>query len=495
MNTAGKTIKKDPIKVKEELSNLYLHLDFSKFEYVNNTFKSIVICNIHKHSFEDSRKNILRTKSGGCRYCSNTGPNAKKTTEEFLQELRSKFDKELDFYDVSKISYSGATADIEITCPDHGYIKRPANYFINTEGPTPCPFCNREVKYLNQFDTLETFKDKFEKRYGQGCILFDRSSYSGSKLKTVFTCREGHDFSMRPNDLINKGRCPKCVNNGSSSYQIEIEEFLSEKVSYLISRAKLRNSKELDILLPEYDLAIEFNGLYWHRENAISKNAHLEKLNYCKTIGLKLIQIFEDEWIERKDIVKSRLINLINQSNKVPARKTIVKEVSIPNAKNFVDTYHIQGYVPSRINIGLYLHDDMVAIASFGDLRFNNEQKEHEYELLRFCSKGNVVGGFSKILSYFTKKYSPKRILSYSDKRWSEGNLYKKTGFTWTGESSPAESWCKNQVRLSRFQTMKHKLKSWPKYSDDKTAEQILIENGWYRVWDCGCDRWEMKFE
>ncbi|MEM4260990.1 MAG: hypothetical protein QXG00_07150 [Candidatus Woesearchaeota archaeon] len=88
---------------------------------------------------------------------------------------------------------------------------------------------------------------------------------------------------------------------------------------------------------------------------------------------------------------------------------------------------HIQGDAPSSINIGLYFEDMLVSLMTFSKSRFD---KNIKWELIRYCTLNfyNVIGGFSKLLSYFIK-HNNGSILSFSDRRFSIGNVYKKNGF------------------------------------------------------------------
>ena len=129
---------------------------------------------------------------------------------------------------------------------------------------------------------------------------------------------------------------------------------------------------------------------------------------------------------------------------------------------------------------------------SFSTPRFTDKYK---YELVRFCNKLNtsVVGGASKLLKYFRNKYKGS-IISYSNKSWSIGDLYKKLGFSYSHTSSPNYRYYKGLNSLSRYACQKHKLKDmFPDLYDlDKTEDQIMSEAKYLKVYDSGNDVWVM---
>jgi hypothetical protein len=144
----------------------------------------------------------------------------------------------------------------------------------------------------------------------------------------------------------------------------------------------------------------------------------------------------------KKDIVKSRIKNILGLTgNKIYARKCEIREVKSSESKLFLNDNHIQGNVNSKIKLGLYYNDELVSLMTFGSLRKNLNQSsiDNVYELLRFCNKLNcsVIGGADKLLKHFIKEYNPKEIISYADRRWSQGDLYSNLGFTEITKNKP----------------------------------------------------------
>jgi predicted DNA-binding protein YlxM (UPF0122 family) len=288
----------------------------------------------------------------------------------------------------------------------------------------------------------------------------------------------------------------------SSREEQEIKDFLINelKIKNIVENSRnLINPYELDIYLPDHKLAIELNGIVWHSQDFGNKdrNYHAKKSKLCADLGIQLIHIFCTEWNSKREIVKSRLANILGRSSKVFARKCHIKQIDNKDAKDFLNKNHIQGYVPASFSFGLYYNNDLVAVQTFGKSRFN---RKYEYELLRYCNKLNtsVIGGASKLLKYFIRNFNPKSIVSYSDIRWNSGKLYKNLGFNFVGTSNPNYFYFKinspHKVLLSRQQFQKHKLKSILPIFDKSLSEwENMRNNGFDRIWDCGNIVWELQ--
>jgi hypothetical protein len=259
------------------------------------------------------------------------------------------------------------------------------------------------------------------------------------------------------------------------TYQIFIT---SLGLTFDLNTRKIISPLELDVFIPSHNIAIEFDGLYWHSELHKPSNYHLNKTELCEKQGIQLIHIFEDEWRDKRDIIKSRLKNILGlTNNKIFGRKTQIKEVNSIDAKEFLNKNHIQGNVNSSIKIGLYLNNELVSLMTFGKGRIALGGDSNQYELLRFCNKldTSVIGGADKLLKYFIKTYKPKDIISYADRRWSQGDLYEKLGFDNTHNSSPNYWYIINNKRKYRFGFRKSIL---VKQGCDinKTEHQIMLD-------------------
>jgi hypothetical protein len=275
--------------------------------------------------------------------------------------------------------------------------------------------------------------------------------------------------------------------------ELEMQEFLnSYSISYIRKDRTVLNGKELDIYLPDFNLAIEMNGVYWHSEIYLDKYYHRDKSNLCKEKGIHLIHIWEDDWKQKRNIVKSIILNKLGLSEtKIFARKCQIKDVSASDALNFLEENHIQGFSPSKYKFGLYHNDELVSLMTFG-WRFTNSKKE--FELIRFCNKRgfNVIGAASKLFSYFVKNTEISEIISYSDLSIFDGNLYQKLGFKRVSTSKPNYFWVVNGIRKHRFNFNKKRLVKLG-YESTKSEAEILHELGYFRTYSCGQEKWIFK--
>jgi len=276
-------------------------------------------------------------------------------------------------------------------------------------------------------------------------------------------------------------------NVSSEEYDLyqHITSFYNEEI--IQSDRKQLSGKEIDIWLPEKKLGIEYHGLYGHSEKP---NAHLEKYKLAKDANIFLIQIFSSEWKNKPEIVSSIIKSKLGIFDfKFHGRKTEVREVSNKEYKLFVDANHIQGNSTAKIKIGLFHENELVSIMSFSKPRFN---KNVEWELVRYCNSLNtqIIGGASKLFNYFIKKYKPNTIISYADARYSTGKIYETLGFDFINHSRPNFFYFKNNEEIleSRQKYQKYKLeKMFPHLFDkNKTGEQIMVDAGYYKIYDAG---------
>lgn len=279
-----------------------------------------------------------------------------------------------------------------------------------------------------------------------------------------------------------------------SDAEREIVNFIKSNSNTVIieSDRSILNPFELDIYLPELSIAIEFNGNYWHSDsNGKDRNYHLNKTIQCADKGIHLIHIWEYIYNQKKDIVLSKINNLLGNSMSVYGRKCSIEEIDTDTAKTFLDSTHIQGYCAAATKIGLFHNNELVAVMTFGIARFD---KKHEYELLRYSSKLNtsVVGGFSKLLKYFVTRFAPTSVVSYSDLTWSMGKVYSKNGFSLKHRAKPSYYYTNDYVNFEhRMAFQKKKMKTKLTVFDPTKSEwENMQNNGYDRIWNCGNDVW-----
>ena len=281
-------------------------------------------------------------------------------------------------------------------------------------------------------------------------------------------------------------------NRTGSPEEKEVIDFIKEIYNgdIICNTRKVIYPQELDIYIPEKKLAIEFNGTYWHSDIYKDKYYHQQKTLSCAKQGIQLLHIFEYEWEDADTKYKiKRLINrlLVNNKNRIYARKTEVHEISKQEAKDFCEKYHLQGHSNCDIQIGCFFNKELLGVITFGKPRFN---KEYEYEIIRLCWRDDVIvlGGTKKLFKYFILKYKPSSIITYADISKFTGNVYSRLGFKNIEITKPNYKWINTITSsiLSRYQTQKHKLVKLGIAEVDDTEETAMRNMGYLRVYDSG---------
>lgn len=355
------------------------------------------------------------------------------------------------------------------------------------------------VKERAGLHRMKSFYDKLftSSRLGGATPLFKWEEYEGNKRTLYkFKCNTcGTEFENK----LENGRIPICPTCHPKVIGIsEEEKDLLKFISSIYSGTIIENDRktiypyELDIYLPEKKLAFEYDGLYWHSSQFKDKYYHLNKTSECESKGIRLIHIFSDEWYNKKPIVQSIIKASLNiYDRKIGARKCEIRELSINEASNFLEGNHLQGYSTSNIRLGLFYREELVSVLTFQKPRFN---KSYNWELVRYANKLNtlVIGGFSKLLTYFRKRYKG-TIITYSDRRLFMGNLYRENGFKELPPTEPNYFYLVEGVRRSRINYQKYKIiEGHPEYKN-LTEKEIMSLLGYYRIYDCG--NWKFEIE
>jgi len=358
----------------------------------------------------------------------------------------------------------------------------------------------------------EFIKNKAKKKYKETIILKKKHNNPNfissddnnflmicDKCNTEYTISHGLFYNRTK---FNVEPCLICnpINSNISDKETKLYEFI--KANYndeiITSDRKILNGKELDIYLPDLNLAFEFNGLYWHNELNKENDYHLNKTNECEKQNIQLIHIWEDDWVYKQEIVKSMILNKLNKSkNKIYARKTIIKEISDNKLiKKFLTENHLQGFVGSKVKLGLFYKNELVSLMTFGKKRLitKSNSLENEYEMLRFCNKlnTNVVGSASKLFNYFTKNYNISSIISYADCSHSQGNLYETLGFKFMKKTTSNYYYIVDGLRKYRFNFRKDVLIKQG-FDKNKTEHEIMFERKIYRIYDSGSLKYIFK--
>jgi len=274
----------------------------------------------------------------------------------------------------------------------------------------------------------------------------------------------------------------------SSIQQRDVEQFILNSNTKIETRnRKLIYPYELDIFLQDYNIAIEYCGLYWHSSEYKNNNYHKIKYDMCNKLGIRLITIFSDEWLYNRTLVEHKILNLIGKStdNKINGRSCVLYNPNNAEKKQFFEQYHIQGNGPGSITIGLSNNNILVAMMTFID------KGNGSFVLNRYATSCNVRGGFSKLLKHFKNNYQWNEIISFADLRWSEGDLYKTNGFVLDKILPPDYCYVVQETRVHKFNFRRKNLPNIIDHFDPSLSEiQNTTKAGFHRIYNCGLQRW-----
>lgn len=325
-------------------------------------------------------------------------------------------------------------------------------------------------------------------------------SYSIKRKALKARCLKCNNIRQNRFDLFFKQRCPICSINGVSLTEIEIKEWV-ESLGFNTEKYRFKGKtkgKEIDIYISKLNLGIEYCGLYWHDERHKKNNKyHYNKMKQANDSNIRLITIFEDEWLNRKNQVKNFIKGVLNICNyKIFARKCCVKEIDKKTAHIFLNENHIQGKTCIKITFGLYYNDELVGVIT-GNKHHRQNINSFVFNRLVFKDGYKIIGGASKLLKRlinYAKDNGYKNIISWSDNRWSEGNVYKKIGFKLDAELKPDYSYVVGNKRESKQSNKKKDLiRKGAIGTMNNTEKELANSLGCYRIWDCGKKRWKIN--
>ena len=256
----------------------------------------------------------------------------------------------------------------------------------------------------------------------------------------------------------------------------EIYNFLNQYNNICINSYYIKDiKKEIDIYIPNYNFGIEINGNYWHSNLYLKNNYHQEKSLLIKEKNIFLIHIFEYEWENKQEIIKSLIKSKLGIFIKrIYARKCVIKELDYKTYAQFCNENHLQGECGAKVKLGLFYENELVQIMSFGSPRFTDK---YEWEIIRECSKLGyyILGGKEKLWKYFLNKYNPKSCISYCDFSKFTGNSYLKLGFKKERLNSPGFVWWDQKLNITYLRTPSKHQEFKNKYLKIYDAGQLVF--------------------
>lgn len=458
--------------------------DYSNVRYVNNKMHVLIGCPEHG-LFKQTPRNHFEGQ--GCPACGREKLSSaqRDTKDAFIAKAREVHG---DRYDYSRVQYVSSRRYITILCTEHGPFEQHPKSHLSGHG---CPACGREEAGSANRDTKETFIAKSRIAHSD---IYDYSKvhYAGSKTPVTVICPEHGPFEQAPESHTRGHGCPAC-GNILSRFEQELADYIRSLGFEVIQNdRKLIAPKELDIVVPERKLAIEYNGLYWHSQNLGGKDKkyHLDKTLAAKAAGYRLIHVWEDDDLE---VAKSLIAHALGASQlpTVYARKCKIQEIDGGTAKGFLKAHHPQGYAYATTHLGTFHKGTLVAVTSFGR---PFRSKLYEHELKRHATCARVVGGLGKVVKHFDRRYMADGELlgSLCDLSRYDGRSYEAAGFKIDDTLPPDYTYVENGRRVHKSKYQKRSIKRLlPEcYEEGWTETQMADAAGLLRIYDCGKARY-----
>lgn len=452
------------------------------------TFRCLTCSNEYKRLPQNEVKSIKRSGTPACSNCRTkltyNGVGIKRNElEQMISMIGMKLEDKIGdiVKNHTKLKFRCTNCD--------GIFKRNPLWIEKTKS-SECTKCIKRNSKLLSYDFV---KSEIEK---DGNELLSEN-YEGKKngKRTLLSircknCKRVYEQSWFVYRTRGVKQCQTCAvsdvrkQNGSKQEKLLAKYIQSKGIKIVKSDKVLIAPKEIDILAPDHNIGIEVNGLYWHSSQFKDRKYHLSKTVEAKKKGIQLLHFYEDEIIEKPDIVKSMIDNKLGiTSVKIFARKCKIEDVSNKVANEFLQLNHIQGPCKSKLNKALTYNNEIVAVMQISKSRFS---KKHDYELTRFATKlgTTITGGFSRLLKSFNLHGL---LISYADRRYSEGKVYEANGFRLVNTTDPGYFYSKGLVRFNRQKFQKHKLeKILETFDPNLTESENMKNNNYLKIWDCG---------
>lgn len=398
----------------------------------------------------------------------------KYTTKSWISKAKAVHN---NFYQYDKSVFTGIDQKITIICPSHGEFDQTAIAHLNGHKCKKCYIGKSNInRSYNQHQFIAAATAKHGNKYD-----YTKTVFTGSRNTVIVTCAVHGDFEQVAYYHTHGNGCPECGKQQTtykSKPEYEIIDFVKSLGVDCVLHSDRSLGFELDVLIPSHQIAIEYNGLYWHSSNKLSTDLqfskqHIHKTQICAEHGVKLLHIFENEWLDtiQRNIWKSIIKHALGQSTRVYARNCTVKPLDTETANAFFNQHHLQGCAIADSAYGLCVNDFLVSAISVA-------QRGNCLEIIRFCNRiGHTsVGGFSKLLAYISK-FNQLDIVVRANRRYSNGKLYCATGFVLACVHEPEYYYIGKKLDIQHQS-------AFP--SSTSAIADVMYNNGYRRIWDSG---------
>lgn len=438
----------------------------------------------HGHEWKAAVKNRTKTaRPAGCPICSGRVPAPDTSLAALRPDLAAEWaDPDKRAEDVRP----GADYYALWRC-GAGHEWRAYVYSRSSSNGRGCPVCaNRKVEPgVNDLATLRPdLAAEWRGSLDASCIV------PGSHVAGEWECsRCQHHWTaeVRSRALLGSG-CPQCASRRfASRMEDEIVEFLGDTIVIERHRRDLIPG-ELDIYLPEHLIAIEVNGVYWHSEaGGKDSRYHLNKLEECRKKGIKLIQVWEDDWNDRAEVIKRMLAHKLGLSMQptIAARETSAEFITSTEAQTFLAQHHIQGGIAGTHYLGLRAKDGRLVAVTV----LKRTSNQAEIRLERYATSQRVPGGHSKLVRFAEQNIpSWECMFTFADAEVSEGGLYRRTGWVEDKTIPPDYKYLVRGRRVHKFNYRLKRFRNDPEltYVEGMSERELARLNKLPRVWDSG---------
>lgn len=460
----------------------------------------------------------LRKNGSGCPACGDVVRRAKRRSsqEDVLQQARERHG---GFYSYDRAVYVNNTTKFTVTCPHHGDFSISPNNHVS--GGKGCPACGalkrghrKDIKGSARKTAdakLDAHAAAFEKEarkvHGD---LYDYSAvvYAGRKKPVTILCPAHGAFSQTPGHHLSRAHgCPECSHHRSKG-EAALAKFMAIFGPIRERDRSVITPKELDIYASWAGVAVEYCGEYWHATSSVEeerkgRTRHLDKHRACEAAGIRLLTVYESEWLERPAAIRRLIRNALGKARgRVMARKCTVEAVGNAEAAAFFERYHPQGGSGWGQTYGLRYNGKLVACMRFAfGANDRGANAERAWTLTRYATRVSVPGGASRLFSAFVQEHTPESVKSFSDNRYFTGRMYEQLGFALEEETDPDYQVYHPKTGLLAKTAWQRKniparirdigaSETFNPATDTRSERDMTYLLGAQRMFDCGKKRW-----
>lgn len=223
---------------------------------------------------------------------------------------------------------------------------------------------------------------------------------------------------------------------------------LSEGRDFIHNDHGLLKTREIDFLFADKGVGLEVNPAFTHASDEVvldynkpkPPTYHQRKKLDALELGVNVIQAYD--WQDQEILASILKAKLGLNERRVGARSCSVVAVPRQDERAFMRQYHLQGFVPSEVCLGLILEGEPLCMMSFGAPRYESPEA-CEWEMLRFATKSGVTvaGGASRLFAHFIRSHRPESVISFANLDISDGAMYERLGFERTRVTKPSCTW------------------------------------------------------